>query len=115
MSLRSTPISSDQLPRQPLPESGADLPQQLTEASRRVAGTRVSEEGEVTFRGHERVDYRYLITSKKVGDSVRLSVLRGSHSSDPGTPFDLSALAAAPEAPKPLEFQVTLTPTVELV
>lgn len=36
----------------------------------------VSEDGEIVFRGHERVHYSYAYTRKKVGDVVKLSLLR---------------------------------------
>ena len=81
-----------------------------------IDGTKVSEEGEVTFRGHERVEFEYLITTKKVGESVTLSLLRSAHgASETSATFDINALAEAPEVPKPLEVRVTLAPTHELV
>ena len=81
-----------------------------------IDGTKVSEEGEVTFRGHERVEFEYLITTKKVGDSVTLSLLRSPHgASETHSTFDINALAESPEVPKPLELRVTLAPTHELV
>merc|ERR1719387_2779722 len=42
-----------------------------------IDGATVSEEGEVTYRGHERVEYVYMYTRKSVGDTVCLTLLRG--------------------------------------
>lgn len=41
-----------------------------------IDGQAVSQEGEVSFRGHERVGYEYLISKRPLGDTVKLSVLR---------------------------------------
>merc|ERR1712070_123725 len=41
-----------------------------------IDGNTVSEGGEVIFRGHERVHYSHLYTQKRVGDTVKLSLLR---------------------------------------
>jgi len=41
-----------------------------------VDGNVVSEDGEITFRGHERVHFSFLYTRKSVGNTVRLSLLR---------------------------------------
>ena len=40
-----------------------------------IDGEAVSEDGEVNFRGHERLSFDYLITKKQVGDSVNRAVL----------------------------------------
>jgi len=39
-------------------------------------GHAVSEEGETTFRHHERVPLEYLVTSKKIGDELTVAILR---------------------------------------
>lgn len=76
----------------------------------------VSEEGEVAFRGHERLRYTYLITRKKVGELVRLKLLRSKHAPrDTSEPFDINALAEDPATPSPLELTVTLAPTHQLL
>ena len=86
-----------------------------------IDGLEVSEEGEVRFREGERVQFEYLITGKKVGDPVRLSLLRGEHSPKPPTrAFNLNQLVSVPPAspyspPQPLELTVALAPTHELV
>jgi hypothetical protein len=36
----------------------------------------VANDGSVPFRSNERVNFKYLVTAKYVGDSVRLGVLR---------------------------------------
>lgn len=81
-----------------------------------IDGTPVSEEGEVPFRDHERVSYEYLITSRRCGESVTVSLLRSRHA--PPTPtatFDLNRLAEDPCVPTPLELRVTLSPAPEAV
>ena len=81
-----------------------------------IDGYPVSEEGEVTFRNHERVAFSYLITRKKVGDKLALSLLRSAHApATPAEPFDINKLAEKPGKPTPLELTVTLAPTHELV
>ncbi|GLI60058.1 hypothetical protein VaNZ11_001910 [Volvox africanus] len=42
-------------------------------------GTPISNDGTVPFRTGERIAFSYLITSKFVGDTARLDVLRGGH------------------------------------
>ena len=80
-----------------------------------IDGEAISEEGEVTFRGHERVEYEYLVTRKQCGESLVLSVLRSAHgATTPQGSFDLNALATSPSKPAPLELPVTLAPTHEL-
>jgi len=81
----------------------------------------ISEEGDVVFRTHERVDFQYLISSKKVGDTVKLKLLRSAHSpSSSSGSFDLNGLIAnkATSTPEPLatvHLDVKLTPTHELI
>jgi hypothetical protein len=41
-----------------------------------IDGNSVSQEGEVVFRGHERVGYEFLISKRPIGDQVKLSLLR---------------------------------------
>eukprot|EP00038_Savillea_parva_P001566 m.105281 g.105281 ORF g.105281 m.105281 type:complete len:559 (-) comp10548_c0_seq1:1400-3076(-) len=41
-----------------------------------IDGNIVSQEGEVSFRGHERVGYEYLISKRPLGDTVALTILR---------------------------------------
>lgn len=96
----------------------------------KIDGAPISEEGETTFRNHERVDYQFLVTSKKIGDVVTLSVLRSKTSSDAAAAgaaaggssssktvhvFDMNAAAEAPSTPSPLDLSVTLAPLHELV
>jgi len=42
----------------------------------KIDGAIVSEKGDVVYRGDEWLNWRYLITSKPVGDSVQVTVLR---------------------------------------
>jgi hypothetical protein len=76
-----------------------------------IDGNPISESGECTFRNHERVDSSYLIVSKKVGDTVKLKVLRGKHSPAKSTGnFDVNKLVSSPCTPEPIELQMMLTP-----
>jgi len=94
-------------------EAAGVLPGDLLMA---IDGEPISEEGEVTFRNHERVSYEYLITKKNVGDHVQLSLLRGANGpTDASGVFDVNTLIAAPSAPLPLELSVKLAPTHDLV
>lgn len=95
-------------------EAAGVLPGDLLMA---IDGVPISEEGEIPFRSHERVGFEYLITSKKVGDQVKLSLLRSKASGlkDAASFFDVNALVSTPSAPSPLELSVTLAPTHGLV
>jgi len=64
-----------------------------------IDGEPVSEDGEVTFRGHERVEFEYLITSKACGESVKLLLLRGEHGASTASgKLDLTKLFSQPRA-----------------
>ena len=80
-----------------------------------IDGAPVSEEGEVTFRGHERVDFKYLLTKRKLGETVRISLLRGAHSKAGATEFNMSAQAESPSVPEPVELSMSLAPSHELL
>lgn len=95
-------------------EAAGVLPGDLLMA---IDGVPISEEGEIPFRSHERVGFEYLITSKKVGDQVKLSLLRSKASGlkDATSFFDVNALVSSPSAPSQLELSVTLAPTHGLI
>lgn len=83
-----------------------------------IDGEPISEEGDVMFRSHERVEFEYLITSKMVGDGVKLTLLRSAHSpTSTSGAFDLNNLVGDKEKAEPVktDLTVTLTPTHELV
>ena len=102
-----------------------------------IDGAAVSEDGEVSFRGHERLPFESLITAKKNGEKVTLSLLRHARrlsrrrrgggggggddddKAERGTTADLVARVAAAggAAPPParVEVVVTLAPARELV
>lgn len=83
-----------------------------------IDGAAISEDGEVDFRGHERLGYDYLITKKRLGHQVKLSLLRNpavAISETPGAAFDINQVAEAPARPEPLQLVVTLAPTHELL
>jgi len=85
-----------------------------------IDNERIGEEGDVMFRKHERVEYTYLITRKKVGDAVTLTLLRRSNTPEStSTCFDPNTLAVVKDAPKPelitLKLAVTLSPAHELL
>jgi len=82
----------------------------------------IGEEGDVMFRRHERVDYQYVITRKKIGDIVKLKLLRASGGSavSSGRTFDPTSLmvdkaAAPPGTLETLHLQATLAPTHDLL
>ena len=89
-----------------------------------IDGHAISEEGEVVFRGHERVEYQYLITSKQCGDQVELSLLRSAANTAKSADttvtkkkkrvVDLTKLAASLAEPTPITLPVKLAPTREL-
>ena len=82
-----------------------------------IDGKKVSEMGEVTFRGHERLHYDCLITSRQIGETVEVTVLRSAaaESGDGAatvTGMILKYLAIkAPTKPTPMKFKVKLAPT----
>ena len=87
-----------------------------------IDGAKVSEEGEVSFRGHERLSYEYLITKKQLGDTLTLSLLRNpkahegeDEKSEALRSFDINKIAEAQVPPVPVEVKVTLTPTWSLL
>ena len=87
-----------------------------------IDGAKVSEEGEVSFRGHERLSYEYLITKKQLGDTLTLSLLRNPKAhegeddkSEALRSFDINKIAEAQVPPVPVEVKVTLTPTWSLL
>ncbi len=101
-----------------------------------IDGAAVSEDGEVSFRGHERLPFESLITAKKNGEKVTLSLLRhappepaaagggggGDDDDDKAervTTADLVARVAAAggaaQPPARVEVVVTLAPARELV
>lgn len=59
--------------------------------------------------------YQYLVTSKKIGDELAVSLLRRESGGAAAAPFDINKLAATPGTPTPLELKVTLAPAHELV
>lgn len=94
-------------------EAAGVLPGDLLMA---IDGMPISEDGEVQFRRHERVGFEYLITTKKVGDNVKLSLMRGPNApKDASGVFDVNALVATQSTPHPLELSVTLASSHNLV
>lgn len=58
----------------------------------RIDGVAISEKGDVPFRGHERLDWVYLVTKKPVGDKIKLDLLRrGGQPMSPGAKKGVTA------------------------
>jgi hypothetical protein len=63
-----------------------------------IDGVPVTENGEVSFRGHERLEYTYLVVLKPYGATVALTVLRKERSADADALPEVAAEPAAEPA-----------------